>query len=120
MKNIFRQSAFFAFFAVGVSMWFYLGIVSKARTEKSSNFDAAAVYKKNCASCHGKDGQAKSLRGKLTGAQNLTDGEWQNETSDKHIFNVIVDGRKKMPAFGKKLSEADINSLVAYIRGLKR
>ncbi len=121
MKNILKQFVVFAFFLVCVSGWLYFGN-SEVTAEKfsSKKSDATTIYKNDCASCHGKDGQAKSFRGKLLKAQNLTDSTWQADISDEHIFNVISNGHKKMPAFGKKLSEEEINSLVAYVRKLKK
>ena len=87
----------------------------------SSMRTAAELYSKNCASCHGKDGRAKTLKAKFNHARNLTDATWQNEASDERIFNSIMNGRgKKMPASGKKFSEQEINSLVTFVRGLKR
>lgn len=121
MKNIVRQSAFFAFFIFCLLIWFSSGKFEvAAENHEAKQSDAAKIYQTNCAKCHGKDGQAKSLRGKLINAQNLTDATWQTETSDEHIFNVVSNGHKKMPAFGKKLSEEEINSLVIYIRKLKK
>lgn len=80
---------------------------------------APQLYAKRCASCHGKDGRAKTFKAKFNHARDLTNEAWQNEASDERIFNSILNGRgKKMPAFGKKLSEQEINSLVAYIRTL--
>ncbi len=81
---------------------------------------AAAIYAKRCASCHGKDGRANTFKGKLRSARNLTEPKWQAEVSDERIFNSITNGRGKMPSFGKKLSEAEINLLVSYVRGLKK
>ena len=81
---------------------------------------AAAIYGKRCASCHGKDGRANTFKGKLRSARNLTNPEWQADVSDERIFNSITNGRGKMPSYGKKLSEAEINSLVSYVRGLKK
>jgi len=80
---------------------------------------AAVIWNKECASCHGKDGRAKTFKAKFNGAKDLTKPSWQESTSDEHIFNVIVNGHEKMPAFGKKLSQAEIESLVAYVRHLK-
>ena len=82
--------------------------------------DAGSLYNKRCAECHGKDGRSKSFKGKLTHARNLTDAEWQERVSDERIYNSISNGKEKMPAFGKKLSEAEINSLVTYVRNLKK
>ena len=81
---------------------------------------AAELYTKTCASCHGKDGRAKTFKAKRNHARNLADPEWQNRTSDERIFNSIMNGKGKMPASGKKLSEQEIDSLVAYVRSLKK
>jgi mono/diheme cytochrome c family protein len=81
---------------------------------------AAQLYSKNCASCHGKDGRAKTFKAKFNHARNLTEPGWQEAVSDERIFNSITNGRgKKMPAFGKKFTEAEINSLVLLVRGLR-
>ena len=82
--------------------------------------DAAAIYAKSCATCHGKDGRAKTFKAKFNHARNLTDAAWQADVSDERIYNSISNGRGKMPAFGKKLSEEEINGLVAYVRRFKR
>lgn len=80
----------------------------------------AAIYGRKCASCHGKDGRANTIKGKSRSARNLTDPQWQDDVSDERIFNSIMNGRGKMPRYANKLSEADINSLVTYVRGLKK
>ena len=81
---------------------------------------AAAIWSKECATCHGKDGRAQTFKAKFNGAKDLTKPSWQESASDSHIFNVISNGHEKMPAFGKKLSQAEIESMVAYVRRLKR
>jgi mono/diheme cytochrome c family protein len=81
---------------------------------------ADASYAKNCASCHGKDGRAKSFKAKQKHARNLADPEWQGRVSDERIFNSIMNGKGKMPAYGKKLSEQEIDALVTYVRGLRK
>jgi mono/diheme cytochrome c family protein len=82
--------------------------------------DAAQVFSRNCAKCHGNDGRAKGLKAKMVGARNLTDAEWQGRVTDERLFNSINNGKGKMPAFGKKLSEAEVDELVRYVRGLKK
>ena len=82
--------------------------------------DAAALYDKKCATCHGKDGRAKTFKARFKPVRDLTDAAWQAEVSDERLFNSITAGRGKMPAFGKKLSKEQIESLVAYVRGLKK
>jgi mono/diheme cytochrome c family protein len=80
---------------------------------------AAELYVKQCASCHGKDGRAKTLKGKLKHARNLKDAQWQDKVSDERLFNSINNGKGKMPAYGKKLSQQEIEALVGYVRALK-
>ena len=91
-------------------------------TETSAARTAAAIYGKDCASCHGKDGRAQTFKSKhFVHARDLTNVQWQDSVSDERLFNSINNGKgKNMPAFGKKLSEEEINSLVNYVRGLKK
>ena len=91
-------------------------------SSKSAEVDrsAAALYKSYCASCHGNDGRAKTIKGRLKHTRDIADAQWQDNVSDERIFNSISNGRGKMPAFGKKLSEKEINSLVAYVRRLRK
>ena len=81
--------------------------------------DAASLYNRQCAKCHGRDGRSKTSKGRATHSRDLTSGEWQDNVSDERIYNSISNGKGKMPAF-KKLSESEIDSLVNYVRRLRR
>jgi mono/diheme cytochrome c family protein len=81
---------------------------------------AAELYAKNCASCHGRDGRARTFKGKLKHARDLADSDWQGRVSDERIFNSVMNGKGKMPAYGKNLSEQEIDSLVSYVRALRK
>lgn len=113
-----------ALVVVGVLVSF--GVVSHASWQNSNSSvasnppSAAAIYAKRCASCHGKDGRAKTFKAKFNDARDLTDQQWQEMVSDERIYNSIVNGRGKMPAFGKKLSDSQVDSLVSYVRSLKK
>ncbi|HSE23802.1 MAG TPA: cytochrome c [Pyrinomonadaceae bacterium] len=52
-------------------------------------------------------------------ARNLTDGEWQASVSDERLLNSINNSRGAMPAWGRKLTQAQIESLVDFVRKLK-
>ncbi len=93
---------------------------SPLASESQRDTDANSLFAKNCATCHGKDGRAKTFKAKLNHARNLTDPEWQTSVTDERLFNSITNGRGHMPAWRKKLTEAEINSLVAYVRQLKK
>ena len=82
--------------------------------------DAKPIYDSKCASCHGKDGRAKSLHAKHVHAREFTDAAWQAEVSDERLFNSISNGKGKMPSFKSKLSEDQIDALVRYVRQFKK
>src|SRR5262245_21955642 len=91
-----------------------------ARATAASTPDAKSDFDSKCASCHGKDGRAKSLHAKHVHARDLTDAAWQADVSDERLFNSISNGKGKMPSFKKKLSESQIDALVTYVRRFKR
>ena len=82
--------------------------------------DARALFNENCATCQGMDGRAKTFHGRLVGAQNFTDEQWRAHITDKEMSDAIKMGPKAMPAFEKKLSQAEINALVVYVHSFKK
>jgi mono/diheme cytochrome c family protein len=104
-------------FLVGaLGVLFALG---ESRVRATPMEGAATSYVRNCASCHGRDGHAKTVKAKRNHARNLVDPEWQARVSDERIFNAIMNGKGKMPGYGKKLTEQQIDALVSYVRGLR-
>ena len=82
--------------------------------------DAASVYNNKCASCHDRDGRARSMHARHEKARDFTTAEWQDSVSDERIYNSISNGKGKMPGFKKKLSDAQMDELVTYVRRLRR
>lgn len=76
--------------------------------------DAAATYKAKCAMCHGADGKG----GKM-GTRDFASAEVKAET-DAQLTDIVTKGKGKMPAYGGKLSDADVKGLVTYIRSLAK
>ena len=85
--------------------------------------EGSDVFRKNCVSCHGKNGQgtpglAPALKGDafVTGGSvddviaTVTNGR---AGANKHFKDLPID----MPAWGKQLSADDIKAVVDYIRG---
>ena len=108
---------------LGISMAVLMIGVAKSHNVSASSaaaFDASSVYNSKCASCHGRDGRARSLHSKHEHARDLTSAEWQDSVSDERIYNSISNGKGKMPAFKKKLSDSQIDELVNYVRRLKK
>ena len=90
------------------------------RAQRGAPAATAALYRKHCASCHGRDGRARTSEGKLSKARDLTVAPWQETVTDERLFNTITHGLRRMPAFGEKLSRRQIESLVYHVRRLKR
>jgi mono/diheme cytochrome c family protein len=84
--------------------------------------DAAKVYAQHCASCHGPDGRARTPIGRKLGVKDLT----QSRIPDAEIERQIREGRKgddgkeKMPPFKARLSDDEVRSLVAVVKGLRK
>jgi mono/diheme cytochrome c family protein len=57
--------------------------------------------------------------GKSMKLRDLRSADVQKQT-DKELFTVTSNGKGKMPAYKTKLSEAEINALVAHIRDLAK
>jgi mono/diheme cytochrome c family protein len=79
------------------------------------NTAAAALFQKNCASCHGPDGKGN----KAIGTPNFTDPAFLTTVSAKQMQTAIQKGKGGiMPAWSCKLTDEQISSLVTYVRSL--
>jgi mono/diheme cytochrome c family protein len=81
--------------------------------------DGAATYKAKCQKCHGEDGMSHTFDGKMSGAAKLNAPEIV-KMPDADLIAVVTNGKKHMPAFGKKLTADQIASVVAYVRTLQK
>ena len=84
-----------------------------------SGSDGAAIYKAKCAMCHGADGAGQTPMGKNMKLRDLRSADVQKQT-DAELVKWIADGKGKMPAYKGKLTPADIDALVEFIRTLKK
>ena len=91
-------------------------VLLPARAENAPN-DGASLFKAKCAMCHGPDGAGKTPMGQKLGVRDLGSAEVQKQ-SVADLTHLIGQGKGKMPAFGKTLSEEQIKSLVAHLREL--
>ncbi|CAH0120831.1 Cytochrome c-551 [Paenibacillus sp. CECT 9249] len=72
--------------------------------------NAAALYKKQCLSCHAADLSGKvgpDLRG------------IGSKMAEKQLFEIIHDGAKGMPAFKKSLSKEEMEALAQWLAANK-
>ena len=81
----------------------------------------SALYLEYCAKCHGKDGTANTPKGKQLMARDYTDAEWQSSKTDAQLIKTVTEGGEDMPAFGKKFTKEQIESLVKNdVRGFAK
>lgn len=95
-------------------------ISADSSSETNLQGSTRETYAQNCARCHGADGRGQTVLGKSLDAPDIADANWQKRHSNKKIAVKISRGGNGMPAFSKKLSAREINSLVAYVRSLKK
>jgi cytochrome c oxidase cbb3-type subunit 3 len=77
------------------------------------------LYSSTCANCHKEDGTGgpKEIEGRKIKAENLVSDKMKNWTDDR-FFKVIDEGIEDegMPAFGDRLSDEEIRSVISYVR----
>lgn len=98
--------------ATGLAVLFLPAARTARASERSENFQ---TY---CVPCHGEDGTGNTEEGRKKGARNFTNAKWQATVDDKRLIHSVTKGHDKMPAFGKKLSEDEIKTLVKEVRSL--
>jgi mono/diheme cytochrome c family protein len=79
--------------------------------------DGAAIYKAKCASCHGADGSANTAVGKSLKIRDLRSADVQKQ-SDAQLYNIVANGKARMPGYEKSLGADSCQALVACIRRL--
>ena len=88
-------------------------------TTASSQTSGADIYKAKCQMCHAADGSGNTPAGKAMKAHPF-DSPDVIKMSDSELIAVVKDGKERMPAFGEKLTDAQIKNVVAYIRTLQK
>ena len=98
----------------GVALLISNTVAGRVEAQRSG----AVIYSQNCARCHGVDGRAQTTKGRQTQAVDFTSDDWTPETG--HDTRIVTRGKGSMPSFKSKLTPADINAVVQYIRRFKR
>ena len=116
MNRIPENSRRIAIYCMAVFVLMALLIVLPAVTASAAPQDQGgrSLFNSTCASCHGQNG-APSAVGKSLNAPDLGSKAVQNRT-DAELQQIVANGKGNMPPFNGRLSEAQINSLVRYIR----
>jgi cytochrome c oxidase cbb3-type subunit 3 len=77
--------------------------------------EGRTVFADNCAACHGDNGEGEQE----LGAPNLTNGLWLYGGDRDTVIATITNSRAGvMPAWGHRLSEAQVKQVALYVHGL--
>ena len=120
MKNFIKLIGIFVVFVIFAAFWSFRTEASKAAANSATfsfNESARSLYMNNCARCHGADGKSETELGRLNDAPDISGGKARRMSTAK-LTRLITHGKGSMPAFGKKLTKAQITNIVAYVRGL--
>src|SRR5580765_518841 len=77
------------------------------------------VFKAKCAMCHGASGAGDTGMGKAMNLRDLGSPDVQKQ-SDADLSGIITNGKGKMPKYDGKLTKEQIDSVVQFIRTLKK
>jgi len=98
------------------------GAFQRQRSYRVKHVDE--LFNRNCARCHGADGRGDTPLGHLYKTPDFTDSEWWKKNSNisgrKTLRSIVTRGKAGMPAFGRKLTRAEINLLVDRVRRFKK
>jgi cytochrome c6 len=78
-----------------------------------------ATWKAKCAMCHGADGIGNTPVGKNMKLRSLKSPE-DVKATDAELFKDTKSGVGKMQGYAGKLTDAQINDVVSYIRTLQK
>ena len=80
---------------------------------------ARQLYRDHCIDCHDTDGRGEPSRENMRAIPDFTKHEWHRTRSDERLVHSIREGRGKMPAMKRKLSETEVPQLVSLIRNFR-
>lgn len=85
-----------------------------------SQAHAKTTFGIDCAMCHGTSGDGKGdlVADMKLSMKDLTNADTLKNMSDGEVFNLIKEGKGKMPGEGDRAKNNDIWNLVIYVRSL--
>ncbi|HLW64253.1 MAG TPA: cytochrome b N-terminal domain-containing protein [Gemmataceae bacterium] len=86
----------------------------------AANMAPVQIYKAYCLACHDADGRGRIVGSALGTMPDFTDSKWQTGHSDSELKQSILNGKGKfMLPMKDKLSDADADKMVAYVRAFR-
>lgn len=102
--------------------WLWLSLLALVLgTGPAQAADGVAVFANNCASCHGDDGRAQTPQGRKVKAHDLRESRLTDAEIERQIRegSKIKKGTSVMPAFGRDLTDAEIQALITTVKAFR-
>ena len=101
------------------------GIAWSAHAGDKPSPETVALWDKDCASCHAKDGKGDTKMGKKLGAKDYTDPTVQEKLKDEAASKAIQGDLKDkddktLMKPSKDLTHAQVKAVLAYLRTFKK
>lgn len=106
---------------LAAGLWLNAAVLPAAEAQ-----EAEQLFKKHCASCHGPSGKGDGPAAKMLKPPPGELGVAAAKASEADLAHIIKDGGKavgrsgSMPAYGKKLNDEQIQSLVQLVKGFSK
>jgi mono/diheme cytochrome c family protein len=99
----------------------YKNMENPVANDAASQQKGMVVYKKYCASCHGKAGLGDGVKARAlkTFAGDFSIDQYQGQTDGEHFYKTKF-GRGEMPKYENKVPDTDIWHCVNYMRTFKK
>lgn len=97
----------------------YKKMENPVKADDASLKMGAMLYKKHCASCHGRTGLGDGVKARSleTHPGDMSKEDFKSQT-DGEVFYMSKFGRDEMPSYEGKLADEDIWNLVNYMKSL--
>jgi mono/diheme cytochrome c family protein len=102
-----------------MKMWALAVAVASLAVPALAQGPGADTYKAKCAMCHGPDGLATTPVAKMMNVPSFKAPAVARMTKAE-LIEVVTNGKAKMPAYKGKLTDAQIEQVVAYIKSLEK
>ena len=109
LKTIYFSFAL-ACFVLSIFVFTPLESLRAQTPAQESSLTTNPVFENNCAKCHGKTAEGRHFAG-----PSLVSAKVKAATDDD-IFNMISNGKHRMPKFSSKLTPEEIHTLVRQIK----
>lgn len=102
-----------------MKLWSFGMVVASLAVPAFAQNNGKQIYSSRCAMCHGQDGLANTPVAKMMNVPSFKSPAAMKHT-EAELTEITEDGKGKMPEFKSKLTHAQIEQVVAYIRELQR